>query len=696
LKATVLANPTSLPPGSYTATLSITTSPNVGTLTVPVTLNVSNPPASLVVNPGPTTANYSAASGTTPATLTFTYTTGSPWSTLSPQTSELDVSSTDGIIPFTVTAANVASGGSKSGAVWLRVANGTTANTTTSGIANSPSSVAITVSLDQTTVQSLLPGSYGGTLTFAGTTTANGSQVVDVTLVVSAGPPSVSSIFPTFTIQAPTVNPLITINGQNFFSTSVVTMAPSGGIVGGQCTQTGTPVQLASTLASQTVLTATIANATTVLAAVQNWCICVTNPAPPQNPDQPPACAPTDYQVISNSAVAVSSVLNAASYAQSAKQTGTNADPVPTGGTSIAPGEIVSIFGQNLGPTTPLPATPAAGPAVITSGTLPATLDTASLASTLQFQVTSASGSTNVTVNFASDANVGAAETLANVVAYINQQTTAATLGNLAALQTVAGSTEITLTSPTAGSAAAITVTDNSAAQLLQLTSGSGNVTVNGAAMAFPYQLDNIQVAFQYTDVSTSTVNTVLAPIIMASNNQINLMVPYELAAGIGGPTASVTVTNNGNSATFSNLTVVNENPGIFTFTGQGSGQAAVLNYSTSTGSYTINSSKQTAPPGSTIIIYATGLGVLSTPIADAAAATTADKVTDPVQVTIGGQPCVVTYAGVSPGSISGLTQINAIVPPTVTTGPAIPIYIAGGTAATARQSQPGVTLAVK
>jgi uncharacterized protein (TIGR03437 family) len=632
--------------------------------------------------------------------LTFTYTTGSAWSGV---TSELDVSTNGGIIPFNVTAANASSGGSSSTAVWLRVApeGAALTGTTTSGVAVAGSNVPIIVSLDQTTVQSLLPGSYGGTVTFAATSASNGTQVVDVTLVISAGAPSVSSIFPSSVIQAPAVNPLITINGQNFFSTSVVTMATAGA-PSGQCTQSGTPIQIASQLVSQNVLTATITNAATLLANPGSWCICVTNPAPPQSPNQPPACtptAPTDYTftVLSSTQVAVTAVLNAASYQQTATQIGTNADPVAAGATSIAPGEIVSIFGQNLGPATPLPATPSASPAVVTSGSaLAATLNTTTLATTLQFSVASTSGSTNITVNFASDPNVGAAETLANIVAYINQQTTAANLGNMAAIETVVASTYITLTSPASGASAGITVTDNTAAQLLNLTSGTGNVTATGAALAFPYQLDNIQVAFQFTNTETSTLTTVYAPIIMASNNQINLMVPYEVATGIGGAGAALMVQNGANSATFSNLALVNEDPGIFTLNGEGTGQAAVLNYSTTTGSYTINSSKQTAPPGSMIVIYATGLGTLSTPIPDAAAATSADKVTDPVQVTIGGQPCVVTYAGTSPGSIGGLTQINAIVPPTVATGQAVPVFVAGGTAATARQSQPGVTIAIK
>ena len=74
LPLTVLANPTGLPPGSYTANLSVTTNPNAGNLSVPVTLSISNPPASLVVSPGLTTSNFTPASGSTLDTLSFTYT----------------------------------------------------------------------------------------------------------------------------------------------------------------------------------------------------------------------------------------------------------------------------------------------------------------------------------------------------------------------------------------------------------------------------------------------------------------------------------------------------------------------------------------------------------------------------------------------------------------------------------------------
>jgi uncharacterized protein (TIGR03437 family) len=712
LKLTVVANPTSLPPGGYSATLSVTTNPNVGSLSISVTLSVSNPPANLVVNPGVATSNFTPASGSTPDTLSFTYTTGAPWNA---PASELDVSTTGGTIPFNVTAANAAgsgSGGSATTPVWLRVFPGPVTASgqptlQTSGVANTGSSVPITVSLDQTSVQSLLPGSYGSTVTFAANSAINGSHLVAVNLVVSAGPPVLFSIFPTSLVQAPIVNPMISINGQNFFSTSVVTIAPAGVVdaVNNVCTQNGAPTQLSSQLLSQTAMTATVSNAQTLFAKPGTWCVCVTNPAPPNAPGQPAACAPTpnppaqpiDYtfNVISSSTIAVSSVLNAASYQQSAKQSGTNADPVVVGQTSIAPGEIVSIFGQNLGPSTPLPATPGATPAILTSSApLAGILSTSTLGTTLQFTVSG----TGVTVNFAGDLKASNNEAPADIAAYINSVTKAAGLvGNVASVQMVLGSNYITLTSPATGSAATITMKDNAAAQLLKLTSGNGDVQASGADLAFPFQLNNIQVAFQFTDKTSGLVTTLYAPLIMVSSNQVNAMVPSGVAGGIGGGSATLVIQNNGSSASFANIALVNENPGIFTLSGQGSGQAAVLNYDAASGSYTINSSKNTASRGSTIVIFATGLGTLQPPgLADGVAAPAADKVSDPVQVTIAGQPCVVTYAGTSPGSLGGLTQINAIVPPTVATGQAVSVTLAGGTAQTARQSQGGVTLAVK
>jgi uncharacterized protein (TIGR03437 family) len=184
----------------------------------------------------------------------------------------------------------------------------------------------------------------------------------------------------------------------------------------------------------------------------------------------------------------------------------------------------------------------------------------------------------------------------------------------------------------------------------------------------------------------------------MLSNNQINAVVPFEVSAVVATAFSSVSVVV-WDGAAFSNtfpLIVVGEDPGIFTLAGLGTGQGAILNYDPASGSYTINSTKNAAARGSTIVIYATGLGGLVATLADGVIAEASDKVIDPVQVTIAGQPSVVSYAGAAGGSVAGLIQINAIIPPTISAGTAVSLTIAGGTAATARQSQPGVTLAVK
>ena len=65
-------------------------------------------------------------------------------------------------------------------------------------------------------------------------------------------------------------------------------------------------------------------------------------------------------------------------------------------------------------------------------------------------------------------------------------------------------------------------------------------------------------------------------------------------------------------------------------------------------------------------------------------------------RVEINGQAAVTSYAGASAGSVAGLTQINAIVPPTAPTGASIPLVVYIGKPTTARASQLSVTLAVQ
>ena len=97
----------------------------------------------------------------------------------------------------------------------------------------------------------LTPGSYAGLITVAATSATNGSATVAVNLVVSAGPPTLDPAFPIFpasVIAGPAIDPVITIYGDNFFSTSVVTLQLGA----------NPSITLQSTLLSRKVLQATI------------------------------------------------------------------------------------------------------------------------------------------------------------------------------------------------------------------------------------------------------------------------------------------------------------------------------------------------------------------------------------------------------------------------------------------------------
>jgi uncharacterized protein (TIGR03437 family) len=587
LALTVTVNPTGLAPGSYAGTITIDTTPGSKLpATVSVTLLITNPPSTMVLSPSSSTTNYSPPpSGSSTPTLTFLYTTGTV--AASPTSSELDVSSTGDIIPFNVT---VGSGKGTSTTSWIRVASSLTQlpSLATSGSAFPGSSSPVYVTLDMSTVATLDPGSYAGQITIAAVNSANGSWTVAVSLIVTAGPPvlktmpgATSPIYPWQMSASPVIDAVITINGDNFFSTSVVTMQLGG----------NQAITLPSTLLSRKVLQATIKKdylAPPITPAVYpaTWTIAVTNPAPPNNPAQAPAT--TTLVITDPSLPSITGVVNAASYLTTSVWTGTaGGNPVtaPNPLRSVSPREIISIFGQNLGPSTVSTANPTATPPSTT--------------------------------------------------------------------------------------------------------------------LVYPTSWNSVQVAFTWVDPVTSNPQSTLAPIIMTSLNQINVVVPKELGAlaGTANPVATIQVTNGAAPAAGTTVTVVAEDPGIFTFAGLGQGPGAILNYDSS-GVPTINSTKNAAARGSAIAIFVTGMGELVDATWENGAVLPstggAVKLADATyRVDIDGQPAVVTYAGSSPGAVAGLVQVNAIVPPTARTGQAIVITVSIGATAVSRRSQPGVTFAV-
>ena len=123
-----------------------------------------------------------------------------------------------------------------------------------------------------------------------------------------------------------------------------------------------------------------------------------------------------------------------------------------------------------------------------------------------------------------------------------------------------------------------------------------------------------------------------------------------------------------------------------------GVGQAAALNFGLD-GMLTLNGPANPAQRGGVIVIYATGEGLLTPPVADGEiVGEDLPRVQLPVSVTMGGVQAVVTYAGGTPGLVAGLVQINAVVPVGIAAGAAVPVNISiGGVASPA-----GATIAVQ
>jgi uncharacterized protein (TIGR03437 family) len=87
--------------------------------------------------------------------------------------------------------------------------------------------------------------------------------------------------------------------------------------------------------------------------------------------------------------------------------------------------------------------------------------------------------------------------------------------------------------------------------------------------------------------------------------------------------------------------------------------------------------------PNDTVVIYLTGMGPTSPEVAagQQTPSTLLTSVTQAPALTLGSSNLTILYAGLVPGYISGLYQINATVPSKVQQGDSVPLVIsqAGG-----------------
>jgi uncharacterized protein (TIGR03437 family) len=191
------------------------------------------------------------------------------------------------------------------------------------------------------------------------------------------------------------------------------------------------------------------------------------------------------------------------------------------------------------------------------------------------------------------------------------------------------------------------------------------------------------------------TVNGQNAPIAYVQGDQINLQAPK--LAGVG-PATVVVIANPGaaNELRSDPMTVNTQQvfaPAFFTFNGKsiaatsGDGTRIVANPSVVTGGVP-------AKPGDVVVLYATGLGPTNPGSNPGDIATGAAQVTGSVSLTVGGISIPagdIMYAGLSPGSISGLQQINVRLPSSLPDGDVPVVLSIGGSSSTT-----GTTIAIQ
>jgi uncharacterized protein (TIGR03437 family) len=188
-------------------------------------------------------------------------------------------------------------------------------------------------------------------------------------------------------------------------------------------------------------------------------------------------------------------------------------------------------------------------------------------------------------------------------------------------------------------------------------------------------------------------VNGQRVPITYVQTDQINFQGP-----ALSGPVSVQIVSNAGKDnelrSAMGNATVLPAAPAFFTFNGS-SIAAQFANTVNIVANPAVVAGARPAKPGEIVSLYGTGFGATNPPVAPGALATGISNVTTtPVTVTIGNvtlAPADVFYAGLSPGSISGLYQLNVRIPASTPDGD-IPVTVSVG----GMQSPSGATIPVK
>ena len=220
-------------------------------------------------------------------------------------------------------------------------------------------------------------------------------------------------------------------------------------------------------------------------------------------------------------------------------------------------------------------------------------------------------------------------------------------------------------------------------------------VTLFGARLG-PDSLTSFVAPAPGSGIATSLAGTTVffdgtaAPILFTSARQVAVMVPYDVA---GKTIVQILVEFGGSLSSVVARSVAASAPGLFSAAGSGSGQLAAFVVDESTGAFTLNSETATVPKGGIVVFYATGEGIPTPASGDGRIVTTASPAPNPaLSLQIGGATATVLYAGGVAGLVSGIIQINARIPTTITASKATPVVLTVNGVA----SPSGATIGIK
>ena len=686
---TVSVNSGNLAAGTYTATLTIT-STNFGSQTVSITLNVYSTTG--IISNTSYAANYTPGGAapqsqtiyvmsTSPGTeFPVTFAASQPWIILSGQTNtntpsgvaisidttKLSTGANNGFL--TVTAPGAANSPLN---IPVTVVNGT-GSSGTGALNLSPASISWQAATGSTTSQSSTLTINTSASAYYTVSVASSGSWLNVSSTAGYAPTSITVTGNPTGLTAGTYTGTITVNANGSAASVTVTLVvgSGGGTIGSNLTVDSTPLSFTTQAggaapANQTFqVTSTGSQLTITTSASDSW-LTVT-----------PGTTTTPGTVT----VAINpGSLTAGSY--------TGTVTIASSGASNSP--VTKTV--NLTVTAPPDLTLDQSTLTFTArtdGTTPAAQNVkiGSTGSVLTYTATPSAGWISVSPGS------GTTESTIAVSVTPGSLTPGSYSGTVTVAGTAGATKTITVNLTLAGPLPTVTSVLNWGSRQEGAVSPGMIVVIEGNSIGpldlATYSVQNNKIGTVLSDTRV-LFNGIPSPVMYASSTQVEAIVPYILA---GRADTFVQVEYQGVRSNAYSLRMTTANPGVLTQNASGTGPAAVLN-----ADYSQNAPGNGAARNDIVRIYFTGegqtvpSGVDGQFNPDTADPSLLPKPVLPVTVLIDGKQATVRYYGAVPGQMAGLAQADAVIPPTAGTGP-VPVVLMVGN----NSSQQDVTIVVK